>query len=202
MIFSNIAMIIICALIIKCVVMGYRTGISGRLIHAIGLILGVLLSPLFVPAITYLIKRFTTMDTFIKEMTAGFTSSMNFGSINTTSERVNRAYEHIASMLASDFAGVLLRLLAFVIGYALIMAVLAVLFSVRDIADRITIIDVADRVGGAVFGILQALLICWGVCTLLMLVSGTTAGSFVVNILLKIPVFNYLYVYNPLLAFL
>lgn len=103
--------------------------------------------------------------------------------------------------LAGVMTGMLLYLIAFLVAFAISYAVLQIVLRATDLVTKLPLIGFTNRLGGALVGIVRAVLIILVFFSVLPLFAHTTPGSFCIQEIEKDPWLSYLYTNNFLLEF-
>lgn len=115
---------------------------------------------------------------------------------NVTEYAARSFYQYIAGCLAK----MIVRAVVYALTFLIISLILFLIYIVLSLALRMTSLGGANRVAGAVFGGVQAMLYIWIAFIVIHFLIGTTAGDWLTNQINGNVVLTFIDTHNPLLS--
>ena len=202
---STSLIVTLCVLIfvVLFAVIGYRKGLLKMLVAVLSVVLTIVVAALVTPYFSDLLEK-TFIGTNIEKSVSEYVEK-NIGDplieknkqmqtdvidklpipkfLKTDYETENTATGYIEEKvttfeeyLTSRLTGTIVTVIAFIILLILVQLILRIIFAVLKLFTKIPIIKGMNQTFGAIIGIVEALLIIWGLCLIVMAISQTPLG--------------------------
>ncbi len=103
--------------------------------------------------------------------------------------RVSNFSDYLVGFIATN----ILNLIAFLISVILVQLILRIIFHALNLAANLPVLRVINRLGGLALGLVQALIVLWVVFLILSMLSGTSVGMQITELIEKSQVLSALY---------
>lgn len=209
---------IVIGILILCIVIGYRKGLTGSLLKIISFVLALVIAfVLFKPVSSFIIDktnwdenleqgiRDTILSSDKQEELSSQEENKNMPEVminyinKTVEEAGNEAKEAVADATARQVAIMIINSGVWV---ALFLVSRIVLIFVRGLANIITnlpIIKQFDKLGGIIYGLVEAFVIIYGILAVLSFVSPVVSGTGILEAVQKSFIGSVMYNNNLLL---
>ena len=180
--------LVIVAIIALCVLIGYKRGLTGCLINILSFFIALAVAfVLFKPASAMIINN-TQIDENIQSSIVQVFESENEEKsdkeeskspiMEYISNEVEKATEEkkneIVNNAAKDVSVKIINILAFIILFVASRIILIFVKAVADVITKLPIIKQCDKIGGVVYGLLQAMVIIFIALALITFISTMT----------------------------
>lgn len=180
--------LVIVAIIALCVLIGYKRGLTGCLINILSFFIALAVAfVLFKPASAMIINN-TKIDENIQSSIVQVFESENEEKsdkeeskspiMEYISNEVEKATEEkkneIVNNAAKDVSVKIINILAFIILFVASRIILIFVKAVADVITKLPIIKQCDKIGGVVYGLLQAMVIIFIALALITFISTMT----------------------------
>ena len=183
--------LVILAIIIICVIMGYIKGLTGVLIKIISFILSIIIAfILFIPVSNLVINKTQIDETIaqsVREVILGNSDSQkveeNMPStiteyIQGQAENVaDSAKESVADATAVGVSETIVKAAVWIILFIVARILLILLKFVTSLIAKLPVIKQCDKIGGVVYGLLEGLVIVYILLAIISLVSPMMNGT-------------------------
>ena len=209
---------IVIGILILCIVIGYRKGLTGSLLKIISFVLALVIAfVLFKPVSTFIIDktdwdenleqgiRDTILSSDKQEELISQEENKNMPEVminyinKTVEEAGNEAKEAVADATARQVA---IMIINSGVWFALFLVSRIVLIFVRGLANIITnlpIIKQFDKIGGIIYGLVEAFIIIYGILAVLSFASPVVSGTGILEAVQKSFIGSVMYNNNLLL---
>lgn len=209
---------IVIGILILCIVIGYRKGLTGSLLKIISFVLALVIAfVLFKPVSSFIIDktnwdenleqgiRDTILSSDKQEELSSQEENKNMPEVminyinKTVEEAGNEAKEAVADATARQVA---IMIINSGVWFALFLVSRIVLIFVRGLANIITnlpIIKQFDKLGGIIYGLVEAFIIIYGILAVLSFVSPVVSGTGILEAVQKSFIGSVMYNNNLLL---
>ena len=182
--------LVILAIIVLCVIVGYVRGLTGALIKILSFVLSIVIAfVLFVP-ISNLIINNTTIDESIgqsiREMIIANNTTEESDNMPTTitdyiGEQVENvtdsAREAVADTTSREVAITIVKAATWIILFIVARILLILLKFITSLIARLPVIKQFDKLGGVIYGLLEGLIIVYVVLAIISLISPLMNGT-------------------------
>lgn len=182
--------LVILAIIVLCVIVGYVRGLTGALIKILSFVLSIVIAfVLFVP-ISNLIINNTTIDESIgqsiREMIIANNATEESDNMPTTitdyiGEQVENvtdsAREAVADTTSREVAITIVKAATWIILFIVARILLILLKFITSLIARLPVIKQFDKLGGVIYGLLEGLIIVYVVLAIISLISPLMNGT-------------------------
>ncbi len=209
---------IVIGILILCIAIGYRKGLTGSLLKIISFVLALVIAfVLFKPVSTFIIDktnwdenleqgiRDTILSSDKQEELSSQEENKNMPEVminyinKTVEEAGNEAKEAVADATARQVA---IMIINSGVWFALFLVSRIVLIFVRGLANIITnlpIIKQFDKLGGIIYGLVEAFIIIYGILAVLSFASPVVSGTGILEAVQKSFIGSVMYNNNLLL---
>ncbi len=209
---------IVIGILILCIAIGYRKGLTGSLLKIISFVLALVIAfVLFKPVSTFIIDktdwdenleqgiRDTILSSDKQEELSSQEENKNMPEVminyinKTVEEAGNEAKEAVADATARQVA---IMIINSGVWFALFLVSRIVLIFVRGLANIITnlpIIKQFDKIGGIIYGLVEAFIIIYGILAVLSFASPVVSGTGILEAVQKSFIGSVMYNNNLLL---
>ncbi len=209
---------IVIGILILCIAIGYRKGLTGSLLKIISFVLALVIAfVLFKPVSTFIIDktdwdenleqgiRDTILSSDKQEELISQEENKNMPEVminyinKTVEEAGNEAKEAVADATARQVA---IMIINSGVWFALFLVSRIVLIFVRGLANIITnlpIIKQFDKIGGIIYGLVEAFIIIYGILAVLSFASPVVSGTGILEAVQKSFIGSVMYNNNLLL---
>lgn len=192
----NLLVLGIIAFTLLFILHGYRRGFFKSAASAIGIVLAVLLTAVLYPGVNKLLCQNTKLDDTIQQMIIEkFQLSENSGEATRNEEiemidklnlpdevkdwliencnvesYVEAGVNNVCDYIASSLTAMVMRGISYFLTFLAVVLIIYIIIAALDVANYIPIVKSINKIGGAIFGAGQALLIIWifmGIITML-----------------------------------
>lgn len=183
--------LVILAIIIICVIMGYIKGLTGVLIKIISFILSIIIAfILFIPASNLVINK-TQIDETIAQSVRGVilgnsdSQKVEENMPSTITEYIqgqaenvaDSAKESVADATAVGVSETIVKAAVWIILFIVARILLILLKFVTSLIAKLPVIKQCDKIGGVVYGLLEGLVIVYILLAIISLVSPMMNGT-------------------------
>lgn len=183
--------LVILAIIIICVIMGYIKGLTGVLIKIISFILSIIIAfILFIPASNLVINK-TQIDETIAQSVRGVilgnsdSQKVEENMPSTITEYIqgqaenvaDSAKESVAEATAVGVSETIVKAAVWIILFIVARILLILLKFVTSLIAKLPVIKQCDKIGGVVYGLLEGLVIVYILLAIISLVSPMMNGT-------------------------
>lgn len=182
--------LVILAIIVLCVIVGYVRGLTGALIKILSFVLSIVIAfVLFIP-ISNLIINNTTIDESIgqsiREMIIANNTTEESDNMPTTitdyiGEQVENvtdsAREAVADTTSREVAITIVKAATWIILFIVARILLILLKFITSLIARLPVIKQFDKLGGVIYGLLEGLIIVYVVLAIISLISPLMNGT-------------------------
>lgn len=210
--------LIILGIIILCIALGYRKGLTGSLLKIISFVLALVIAFVFFKPVSSLVINNTNWDENLEQSIRSFIidneekptkenekESQNMPEVminyinKTVEDAGNDAKEAIADATAKDVSITIINAASWL---ALFIIARIILFFIKGLANLITklpIIKQFDKLGGIIYGIIEALIVVYGILAVISFISPMISGSGIISAIQKSFIGSIMYNNNLLL---
>lgn len=194
--------LIIVAIIILCIIMGYKKGLIEVAFRLISFILAIIISlMLYIPLSNYIIDN-TEIDDKIKETIIANINPEDIKKDNDTKESsdnmpdiiadyINKTVQdmaetskdNIVEILATNISVTAVKIISLLGIFIVTRIVLTVLKIVTNAIANLPIINSANKIGGIIYGVLEGLVIIYILLAIAMAISTITANTEILTII-------------------
>lgn len=183
--------LVILAIIIICVIMGYVKGLTGVLIKIISFILSIIIAfILFIPVSNLVINK-TQIDETIAQSVRGVilgnsdSQKVEENMPSTITEYIqgqaenvaDSAKESVADATAVGVSETIVKVAVWIILFIVARILLILLKFVTSLIAKLPVIKQCDKIGGVVYGLLEGLVIVYILLAIISLVSPMMNGT-------------------------
>lgn len=183
--------LVILAIIIICVIMGYIKGLTGVLIKIISFILSIIIAfILFIPVSNLVINK-TQIDETIAQSVRGVilgnsdSQKVEENMPSTITEYIqgqaenvaDSAKESVADATAVGVSETIVKVAVWIILFIVARILLILLKFVTSLIAKLPVIKQCDKIGGVVYGLLEGLVIVYILLAIISLVSPMMNGT-------------------------
>lgn len=182
--------LVILAIIVLCVIVGYVRGLTGALIKILSFVLSIVIAfVLFIP-ISNLIINNTTIDESIgqsiREIIIANNATEESDNMPTTitdyiGEQVENvtdsAREAVADTTSREVAITIVKAATWIILFIVARILLILLKFITSLIARLPVIKQFDKLGGVIYGLLEGLIIVYVVLAIISLISPLMNGT-------------------------
>lgn len=182
--------LVVLAIIVLCVIVGYIRGLTGALIKILSFVLSIVIAfVLFIP-ISNLIINNTTIDESIaqsiREMIIANNATEESDNMPTTitdyiGEQVENvtdsAREAVADTTAREVSITIVKAATWIILFIVARILLILLKFITSLIARLPVIKQFDKLGGVIYGLLEGLIIVYVVLAIISLISPLMNGT-------------------------
>lgn len=209
---------IVIGILILCIAIGYRKGLTGSLLKIISFVLALVIAfVLFKPVSTFIIDKTDWDENLEQGIRNTILSSDKQEELNSQEENknmpevminyINKTVEEAGNEAKEAVADATARQVAIMIinsgvWFALFLVSRIVLIFVRGLANIITnlpIIKQFDKLGGIIYGLVEAFVIIYGILAVLSFVSPVVSGTGILEAVQKSFIGSVMYNNNLLL---
>jgi uncharacterized membrane protein required for colicin V production len=209
---------IVIGILILCIAIGYRKGLTGSLLKIISFVLALVIAfVLFKPVSTFIIDKTDWDENLEQGIRNTILSSDKQEELNSQEENknmpevminyINKTVEEAGNEAKEAVADATARQVAIMIinsgvWFALFLVSRIVLIFVRGLANIITnlpIIKQFDKLGGIIYGLVEAFIIIYGILAVLSFVSPVVSGTGILEAVQKSFIGSVMYNNNLLL---
>ena len=182
--------IIIIAIIIACVFFGYKKGLVGAAVNILGFIIALLIALILYAPISNFIINHTpiqpTLENAIKETVTPFVIKDNQnneeidyinGFIEKEKQKVEQTEIQIIDNVSKTVAANLIKIAVVIIVFIVAKVGLIFVKQLAKIISKLPIIGGFNKIGGAIYGVLQSLLIVYILFAVLSVFAPTMENS-------------------------
>lgn len=209
---------IVIGILILCIAMGYRKGLTGSLLKIISFVLALVIAfVLFKPVSSFIIDKTNwdeNLEQGIRDTILSNEKQEEIGSqeenknmpevmlnyINKTVEEAgNEAKEAVVDATAKDVS---IMIINSGVWFALFLVARIVLVFIKGLANIITnlpIIKQFDKLGGIIYGLVEAFVIIYGILAVLSFISPVVSGTGILDAIQKSFIGSVMYNNNLLL---
>ena len=194
--------LIIVAIIILCIIMGYKKGLIEVAFRLISFILAIIISlMLYIPLSNYIIDN-TEIDDKIKETIIANINPEDIKKDNDTKESSDNmpdiiadyisktvqdmaetSKDNIVEILATNISVTAVKIISLLGIFIVTRIVLTVLKIVTNAIANLPIINSANKIGGIIYGVLEGLVIIYILLAIAMAISTITANTEILTII-------------------
>ncbi len=212
---------IVLGILILCIALGYRKGLTGSLLKIVSFVLALVIAfVLFKPVSNFIIDK-TNWDESLEqgirdailsnekqeeqtkpdeEKDSQSMPSVMMEYINNTVENAgNEAKEAVVDATARDVS---ITIINSAVWFALFLLARIILIFVRGLANIITslpLIKQVDKLGGIIYGLIEAFIVIYGILALLSFISPVVSGTGILDAIQKSFIGSAMYNNNLLL---
>lgn len=209
---------IVIGILILCIAIGYRKGLTGSLLKIISFVLALVIAfVLFKPVSTFIIDKTDWDENLEQGIRNTILSSDKQEELNSQEENknmpevminyINKTVEEAGNEAKEAVADATARQVAIMIinsgvWFALFLVSRIVLIFVRGLANIITnlpIIKQFDKIGGIIYGLVEAFIIIYGILAVLSFASPVVSGTGILEAVQKSFIGSVMYNNNLLL---
>ena len=183
--------LIILAIIVVCIIMGYVNGLTGVLIKIISFVLSIIIAfVLFIPISNLVIAK-TQIDENIAQSVKGMivgnedSKQVEENMPSTITEYIraqaetatDTAKETVAETTAQTVAEIIIKAVVWILLFIGARILLILLRFVTALIAKVPVIKQCDKIGGIVYGLLEGLVIVYVILAIISLVSPMMNGT-------------------------
>lgn len=224
----NLLLLIVAATVFLFALIGYKKGLFKSAVSAIGIVLAVFLTSILAPYMKGLLCDKTEIDEEIKtQIETRFqldTGDMEMSRVEEMKllEKIplpenvkewiiesgnKEIYDKLNVKGFSDYVAtyltdMVMKGLAYIITFAVLMLIIHIFINLADIVTNIPILNGINKVGGVLFGCVQALLLVWMFFIILTFLSAFEVGVNMMKMIDESSVLGYIYEKNIFLKFI
>lgn len=171
--------LIIGAIIIICIILGYKNGLIGVAFKFVSIIIAIILAILLHGPVSSFVINNTSLDEKIEEIV---TKNINFAENKTTTQiekesnlpkelisnvvnsidtKVNETKENVQEAVSEQLAKAIINLAVIVILFIVIKVILMIIGFLTDFISDLPVVSQIDSIGGIVFGALEGIIIVY-----------------------------------------
>ncbi len=123
--------------------------------------------------------------------------------VNTVTDyAVTSVKEAALRMISIRLADIVLTVIIYIVVMAVVFIILNVIIATTGVVNRLPVIKEANKIGGAVIGLVEGLVVVWLFFTLITAISATETASNILSQIHSSVFLEDLYNYNPITKFL
>lgn len=223
---SLIVTIIVIALLLFFLFWGFHRGFLRIILTTMALVVTIVLASVLVPWFSGVLEKTSLGDTIHSKIEGYVDKSLgdpmvesvksvqdtvidnlplpnfikkDFNNNNTPEEYLTLQISTFSDYLKTRLSSLALSAAAYIILMILIFIILRILLLISKVIQKAPVIGGVNRILGAIFGLLEGLLILWSLCLILMLISGTPFGSQVMEVVEDNAFLKFIYDNNGIL---
>lgn len=176
--------LVIVAIILLCVLMGYKRGLTGCLVKLLAFFVALAIAVILFKPVSAIIINNTQIDekiqtsiveVFESEDSESEENQNNSPIMKYVSDEIENATEEkkkeIVNNVAQDTSVKIVNILAFILLYILARILLIFVKFIANIITKLPIIKQCDKIGGVLYGVLQGLLTVFILLALITFIS-------------------------------
>lgn len=208
--------LIIIAILALCVFLGYKRGLAKCVIKIISFVLAIVIAFMFFKPVGNIIKDKTEIDDNIKtsitkvidedvqengevKEESNLPQSMIEHINEEIKTNVNKTKESVVATAAEEISNITINVIAWIGIFIVVRIALLIVTLVFSILTEVPVIKQADKIGGIIYGILQAAVIVCVVFTIISFISPMIEQTGLVEMINKSFIGSVIYNYNPIM---
>lgn len=215
--------LIILGILVLCIMLGYRRGLTGSLLKIVSFVLALVIAFILFKPVSNIVINNTNwdenLDQSIRELIIANDNEANSDEnaveenqsmptvmveyINKTVEEAgDDAKEAVADAAAKNVSIIIINAAIWIVLFIIAKIVLFFIKGLAKLITKLPIIKQFDKLGGIIYGILESFIVIYGILAILSFISPLIAGSGIIDAVQNSFVGSVMYNNNLLLKFI
>lgn len=216
---SIIIDLVILGILVLCIALGYRRGLTGSLLKIISFALALIIAFVLFKPISNIIIDNTNWDETLEQNIRDIITEDEAGTDSEETEKENQtmsnvmveyinetveeagseAKEAIADSAVESVAVIIINVGVWVALFILAKIILFFINALTKLVTKLPVIKQFDKLGGIIYGVLEALVVIYGLLAILSLISPAISDSEIINAVHNSFIGSFMYNNNLLL---
>lgn len=216
---SIIIDLVILGILVLCIALGYRRGLTGSLLKIISFALALIIAFVLFKPISNIIIDNTNWDETLEQNIRDIITEDEAGTDSEETEKENQtmsnvmveyinetveeagseAKEAIADSAVESVAVIIINVGVWVALFILAKIILFFINALTKLVTKLPVIKQFDKLGGIIYGVLEALVVIYGILAILSLISPAISDSEIINAVHNSFIGSFMYNNNLLL---
>ena len=216
---SIIIDLVILGILVLCIALGYRRGLTGSLLKIISFALALIIAFVLFKPISNIIIDNTNWDETLEQNIRDIITEDEAGTDSEETEKENQtmsnvmveyinetveeagseAKEAIADSAVESVAVIIINVGVWVALFILAKIILFFIYPLTKLVTKLPVIKQFDKLGGIIYGVLEALVVIYGLLAILSLISPAISDSEIINAVHNSFIGSFMYNNNLLL---
>ena len=205
-ILENLITLLIVIYLLYGLVKGFRSGLLKLVLSLGSLIVTIIITRTFTPAVASIVKDVTNIEsTLTEQIYNAFITTNTFDSFNLNLfniQNTGELNETIKNTICSNYANIIINIMSGVGLFIASIIVLKFVIKVLDIVDYIPMVGQLNKILGAVAGVAQSLIIIWIIMVIVRVFENMPQVQNVIRNIQKSPIAWSIYTNNVIYDFL
>lgn len=199
-----------------CIFLGYQRGLAKCAIKILSFVIALAISFMFYKPVGNIIKKNTEIDDSIKgaitqiiendteedgqiKEESNLPQSMVDHINNEIKTNVNKTKEAVVTTAAEDISNTAINVISWIGIFIVVRLLLLILTLVFSVLTELPVLKQVDKIGGIIYGVLQAAIILFVIFTIISFISPMIEQTGIISMINKSFIGSVLYNYNPIM---
>ena len=205
-ILENLITLLIIIYLLYGLIKGFRSGLLKLVLSLGSLIVTIIITRTFTPAVASIVKDVTNIESTLTErIYNAFITTNTFDSFNLNLfniQNTGELNETIKNTICSNYANIIINIMSGVGLFIASIIILKFVIQVLDIVDYIPMVGQLNRILGAAAGVAQSLIIIWIIMVIVRVFENMPQVQNVIRNIQKSPIAWTIYTNNVIYDFL